>query len=561
MILDGTTNTSRRFLHHEEDPLRVSQGGRFFQRPPLLKKLHEGDRFAKGPPSPKEMKMRLPIRRWRCAIALSFLVLASIAGFAQAEPFTDVSADSGAADKGRGKGVAWADVDGDGFLDLFVSNKGGPSRLFLNNGNGAFRDVTEEAGLEETGFAMGSCFGDVNNDGKPDLYVAKGGRYEIESNRLYFNASAPGHPKFVDITESAGVGIKTFTYGSTMFDYDRDGRLDIYCSNYGVGQHNYLFRNLTAGPRPEDVKFVDVTDRAGVGSRLWAWSSTAFDYDGDGWDDIVVSNGRYPAGEKKTLYRNMGDGTFRDVAAEAGVGDENWTLGIGVGDINNDGWPDLYVSNYVGRNRMYLNLGNGKFKDISKESRTDNDGWGKGPAFGDTDHDGFLDLYEGDCKFSNQFYHNNGDLTFADIVEKYPFMKLETIRSKGSAFADIDNDGDLDLYVVNWEVANGLFRNEQNDGNWIKVKAEGTTFGDASRGLRSSRDAVGAKVRLYRDGRLVAFREVMVSNGFVSNPPLEVHFGVDGKARYDIEVEFPSGIKVLRRDAAAGEGYLVREIE
>lgn len=502
--------------------------------------------------------MRLPHRGWCIPLVCSMVVLL-LSSFAIADPFTDVTEQAGVGDKGRGKGVAWADVDGDGYLDLFVSNKGGPSRFYLNNGDGTFRDATEETGLEETGYAMGSVFGDVNNDGKPDLYVAKGGRYEIESNRLYFNVSTPGHPKFVDITETSGAGIKTFTYGATMFDYDKDGRLDIYCSNYGVGQHNVLFRNVSTGSRPEDVKFVDVTDRAGVGSKAWAWSSAAFDFDGDGWDDLYVSNGRYPAGEKNILFRNRGDGTFEDVTGKAGVGDENWTLGTGVADINNDGWLDLYVSNYVGRNTMYLNNGDGTFKDISKESRTDNDGWGKGPAFGDTDHDGFVDLYEGDCKFSNQFYHNNGNCTFTDIVDKYPFMKLETIRSKGSAFADVDNDGDLDLYVVNWEVANRLYRNDQNDRNWIKVKAIGATYDSPAKVLRSTRDAIGAKVRLLKDGKLVAFREVMAANGFCSQPPLEVHFGADAHSTYDIEVTFPSGVKVLRKGVPAGAFHQIRE--
>ena len=304
-----------------------------------------------------------------------------------------------------------------------------------------------------------------------------------------------------------------------------------------------------------------MTGKAGVGSKAWAWSTTAFDYDGDGWEDLYVSNGRYPAGERNILFRNLGDGTFRDVTDEAGVGDARWALGTGVADIDNDGWLDLYVSNYVGRNTMYHNLGNGTFRDISKSSGTDSDGWGKGPAFCDTDHDGYVDLYEGDCKFSNQFYRNHGNLTFTDIVNRYPFMKLETIRSKGAAFADIDNDGDLDLYVVNWEMANSLFRNDQNDRNWIKVRAVGTTYDDPAYRHRSTRDAVGAKVRLYRDGKLAGYRQVMTSNGFCSNPPLEVHFGTDANLRYDIEVAFPSGVTVLRRNAAAGTTYTVREDE
>jgi len=492
--------------------------------------------------------------------ALAVLLLAVAAA---ADPFTDVSARSGLALNGRNKGVAVADVDGDGFLDLFISNKGGPSHLYLNRGDGTFRDVTEEAGLEETGYAMGSCFGDVNNDGLPDLYVAKGGRYEIESNRLYLNASTPGHPRFVDITESSGVGVKTFTYGATMFDFDRDGRLDIYCANYGVGQKNILFRNVSTGQAPGQVRFVDVTDRAGVGSALWAWSAVAFDYDGDGWDDLYVSNGQYPGVGRNILYRNLGDGTFRDVAREAGVTNDAWTLGTGVGDVNNDGRLDLYVSNYVGGNRMFLNEGNGTFRDITKTSGTDHNGWGKGTAFGDTDHDGFLDIYEGDCKFSNQFYHNNGNLTFTDIVERFPALKLETIRTKGVAFFDMDNDGDLDLVVANWEVGPRLYRNEQNDRNWIEVRAVGTTWSGPlpASGFRSTRDAVGAKVRLVRDGKTIAFRQVMTANGFCGCPPLAVHFGAAAGPAYDIEVEFPSGVRVVRKGVPAGASYTIREDE
>jgi hypothetical protein len=272
-----------------------------------------------------------------------------------------------------------------------------------------------------------------------------------------------------------------------------------------------------------------------------------------------VSNGQYPGIGKNVLYKNLGNGKFRDVTDEAGVPNDAWTLGTGVGDINNSGFLSLYVSNYVGGNKLYLNLGNGKFKDITKSSGTDHNGWGKGTGFADTDHDGFQDIYEGDCKFSNQFYHNNGNCTFTDIVNKYPFMKLETIRSKGAAFADFDNDGDLDLYVVNWEVANSFYRNDQNDRNWIKVRAVGTTFGNPSLKYRSTRDAVGAKVRVFQGGKLVGYREVMAANGFCSQPPLEVHFGVDAKDRYDIEVTFPSGIKVLRKGVVPGAAYEVRE--
>lgn len=477
---------------------------------------------------------------------------------ASADPFTDITKDTMTGDKGRGKGIAWADVDGDGLLDMYVSNKGGENRLYLNKGGGTFTDVTVEAGVADAGFCMGSVFGDVNNDGKPDLYLAKGGRYEIEANRLLLNASTQGNPKFVDISEEAGIGCREFTYGAAMGDYNRDGKLDIYCANYGVGAKNVLYRNDSRG---NVVKFTDVSDAAGVGDRSWSWSASFVDVNDDGWPDIYVSNGRYPAGEGNRLFINNGDGTFKDGTAEAGVGDRNWALGAAFGDIDTDGDNDFYVSNYVGINTLYVNDGTGYFKDISKGSGVASEGWGKGPTFGDIDHDGDIDLYEGDCKFSNQLYRNNGDLTFTDIVDRYPFMKLETVRSKGAAFADFDNDGDLDLYVINWEMANHLYRNEQNDGSWIKIECIGTTFDDPTPGLKTSRDAYGSKVYLYASGsrKLVGYREVISANGFCSQPPKEVHFGVDPSGSYDVEILFSSGKRVVKTGLTSGQKYFIAE--
>ncbi|NIO17409.1 MAG: hypothetical protein GTN70_10560 [Deltaproteobacteria bacterium] len=487
-------------------------------------------------------------------------LLPLFATLSQADPFTDITKESMTGDKGRGKGIAWADVDGDGLLDMYVSNKGGENRLYLNRGDGTFADVTAEAGAADAGFCMGSVFGDVNNDGKPDLYLAKGGRYEIEANRLLINASTPGKPKFVDVTEAAGVGCREFTYGAAMGDYNRDGKLDIYCANYGVGAKNVLYRNDSRG---EEVTFTDVSDTAGVGDRSWSWSASFSDVNGDGWPDIYVSNGRYPAGEGNRLFVNNGDGTFRDATEDSGTGDANWSLGAAFGDVDNDGDLDMYVSNYVGSNTLYLNDGAGRFKDIAKDSGVGSEGWGKGPTFGDIDHDGDLDLYEGDCKFSNQLYRNKGDGTFTDVVNRYPFMMLETVRSKGAAFGDFDNDGDLDLYVINWEMANRLFRNEQNDNGWIKVECSGTSYAKASPGFKTSRDAIGAKVYLFAAGtrNLLGYREVISSNGFCSQPPREVHFGVDPAGSYDVEVRFPSGKSVVKAGLAPGSTYLIAESE
>jgi hypothetical protein len=151
------------------------------------------------------------------------------------------------------------------------------------------------------------------------------------------------------------------------------------------------------------------------------------------------------------------------------------------------------------------------------------------------DHDGDLDLYEGDCKLANKMYLNDGNGVFTDVADQIPILKNETVRTKGTAFADIDDDGDLDLYVVNWGVSNRLYRNEQNDGNFLKIRLKGTV---------SNADAVGARIRVFREGKLIGLREVKTQSGFCSQPPLEVHFGLPAPGDYQVDVVFPSGITV-----------------
>jgi hypothetical protein len=195
-------------------------------------------------------------------------------GLVFAANFEELSDASGVADSGLGKGVAWADVDNDGYVDLYVSNKGGANKLYLNQGKGQFIDITEQAGrgIDYTGFSMGSVFGDYDNDGLVDLYIATGGRYEIEANRLFKNL---GNGKFVDVTSKAGVGLKEFTYSASFVDYDNDGYLDLYCANYGPGAKNVLYRNQGDGT------FTDVTDKAGVGDLSWSWMGIWADVNGD----------------------------------------------------------------------------------------------------------------------------------------------------------------------------------------------------------------------------------------------------------------------------------------
>ncbi len=456
--------------------------------------------------------------------------------------FQDVTRTAGVGDSGNGKGVAFADIDNDGDWDLYVSNKGGANRLYRNNGDGTFTDITAEAGdnLGDAGFCMGSIFFDYDNDGWVDLYLAKGGRYEVEANRLLRNVGG----RFVDVTEQAGVGSKAFTYAAAAADYDNDGDLDLYLANYGVGARNVLYRNNGDGT------FTDVTDAAGVGDRSWSWMAVWADVNGDGWQDLYVVNGRYPAGEPNRLYVNNRDGTFRETSVEAGVADANWGLGAAFADVDADGDIDLFVSNYVGPNALYLNDGTGRFTEAGAAAGLADEGWGKGPAFGDIDHDGDLDLYEGDCKVANQLYRNNGDGTFTNIADRNPAVRCETVRTKGTAFADVDGDGDLDLYVVNWGVENRLLRNTTDDGNWLKVRLTGTI---------SNRMAVGSRVWVRRGGRLVGMADLETASGFCAQPPQELHFGLRAGRTYTVEVRFPSGIRKVITGVSPGQVLTVEE--
>jgi hypothetical protein len=476
-------------------------------------------------------------------IGLAICLLSTLSIPAAAAPvFTDITRAAGVGDTGNGKGVAFADVDNDGDWDLYVSNKGGANHLYRNNGDGTFVDATAEMGdnLGDAGFSMGSVFFDYDNDGWVDLYLPKGGRYEIETNRLLHNVNG----RFVDVTEQAGVGSKEFTYAAAAADYDGDGDLDLYLANYGVGAKNQLLRNNGDGT------FSDATDAAGVGDRSWSWMAVWADVNGDNLPDLYVVNGRYPAGEPNTLYLNRGDGTFANVGREAGVADLNWGLGAAFADLDTDGDLDLFVSNYVGPNALYLNDGTGNFSAAADSAGLADMGWGKGPTFGDLDNDGDLDLYEGDCKVANQLYRNNGDGTFTNIAGDNPAVQCAAVRTKGTSFADVDGDGDLDLYVVNWGVENRLLQNQTNGQNWLKVRLTGTL---------SNRMAVGSRVWVRDGDTLKGMGDLMTATGFCAQAPQELHFGLDAGRTYTVEVRFPSGTRKVIENVRPGQVLQVVE--
>jgi len=245
----------------------------------------------------------------------------------------------------------------------------------------------------------------------------------------------------------------------------------------------------------------------------------------------------------------------RTLEGETGLNDPNWGLGATWVDYDNDGRFDLYLSNYVGGNKLFHNDGNWKFTDVTKVAGVDKHGWGKGPTFADVDHDGYIDLYEGDCKIGNTLYRNDHG-TFKDITGLFPFMKNEGVRTKGTAFTDLDGDGDEDLYVVEWNVPNKVYRNNQNDKGFIKVRLTGTI---------SNRMAIGSLARVYDGGfaenqkHFRGMRELRTATGFCSQEGQELHFGVPVGGTYDVVVNFPSGVKVIQRGVKAGTVLSIEE--
>jgi len=390
---------------------------------------------------------------------ISFLYM-FIAIVAYSVDFSNVTDIAGVGCTGLSFGVAWGDYDNDGDLDLYVANYNEANVLYRNNGDGTFTDVTDEAGVSCRGHSRGVAWGDYDNDGDLDLYVANDG-----ANVLYRNN---GDGTFTDVTSEAGVSCTGSSCGVAWGDYDNDGDLDLYVANFY--EANVLYRNNGDGT------FADVTSEAGVGytgySRGVAWS----DYDNDGDLDLYVAN--Y---EANVLYRNNGDDTFTDVTDEAGVGYTGSSWGVAWGDYDNDGDLDLYVANYEA-NVLYRNNGDGTFTDVTGQAGVGCTGNSRGVAWGDYDNDGDLDLYVANYYGANVLYRNNGDGTFTMVGAGVGC----TGNSRGVAWGDYDNDGDLDLYVANDE-ANVLYRNNGNLNHWLQIRLHGTI---------SNRSAIGTKVKV-----------------------------------------------------------------
>jgi hypothetical protein len=508
-----------------------------------------------------------------------------------------------------GCGLAFYDYDNDGWLDVFFVNgwrlegfaQGHEPhcRLFKNNRDGTFTDITKGTGLEiRTGWGQACCVGDYDNDGYDDLFVTYYGQ-----NVLYHNN---GNGTFTDVTKRAGLiqpGPKTrWNTGCTWVDYDRDGHLDLFVANYvdfdlktaplpeegpctykGIvvacgppglaGGKNILYHNNGNGT------FADVSEKAGMWNAVGTYglSVAASDLDNDGWPDIYVANDSAPA----TLYLNQRDGTFKDVAIENGAAlsaeaKPQAGMGVSIGDYNRDGNLDVVKTNFAGdTDSLYTNLGDGVFEDRTYPSglgvNTRLLGWGVG--FFDMDNDGWLDILmsnghvypevdksKADLKYAEHkyLYRNLRNGRFEEVTNQGGPGILENAPARGCAFGDYDNDGDLDVAVNCVNAIPQLLRCDSTlNRNWIKIKLVGVKSNRTGIG---SRVLVTAKTVSAAEKPLVQMDELRSGGSYFSQNDMRMHFGLEKAAKVDlIEIRWLSGQIDKLKDLEVNRLYVIQE--
>jgi enediyne biosynthesis protein E4 len=491
-----------------------------------------------------------------------------------------------------GSGCAFFDYDADGWQDILLVNSAdwpghgrlrSTLKLYRNNRNGTFTDVTRAAGLELEMYGMGVAVGDYNNDGFPDILITCVGQ-----NRLFKNTSKG---TFVDVTNSAGLGKRQAISTSALwFDYDRDGLLDLFVCNYVkwspehdvfcsldgkhksyctpeayVGQTCWLFHNRGNGT------FEDVTASSGIfDSSSKSLGVAMFDYDHDGWPDLLVANDTQP----NKLYRNQRNGTFKDVAVEAGIafsaeGKARAGMGVDVGDFDNSGLPGVAITNFdnemIG---LYRADTSGNFSDVAVQSGVglpSKTTLGFGCAFADCDLDGSLDLIAVNGHIDDtvrnvrnvgyaqppQLFLNNGKGSFREVGAELGGGFSAPKVGRGLAVGDFDRDGDVDVLITTNNGPAYLFRNDQTAGNRsIRLKLIGT---------KSNRDAIGAQVKIFAGG-VMQTRMVKSGSSYLSQSELAVTFGLGKRDRVErVVVDWPSGRTEEFKDLAPGRAYEITE--
>ena len=503
----------------------------------------------------------------------------------------------------NGQGACFLDFDGDGWLDVYLAN--GSSRslddagkaphdyLLRNRGDGTFADATEALGSGDTSWSSGCAVGDYDNDGDPDLYLTNYG-----PNKFYRNDGG----RFRDVSDESGTAgpqwsPPKWSMGAGFGDVDGDGDLDLFVANFtdfdpvtsppaptqdspcklkGVpivcapdyyeGQQDLLYLNNGDGT------FRDVSATAGIAQSEpgHGFAAVFSDLDDDGDQDLYVANDSGP----NFYYENAGDGTFTDISWESGSmvnehGEPEGSMGLTVGDYNNDGRLDIFVTNFVEQsNTLYENDGDNLFLDQTTSLGLDPVGFnysGWGTKLFDFDNDGWLDLfvtnghtderleqrYPADTYAEPNFLlRNEAGRRYVDVSERVGLREREPGVGRGTAFADFDNDGDIDVLVVNKNELPALLRNDGgNRRNWLAIR---------TRGEESNRDGMGAKV-IVSAGRVRRLFEVRASDSYLSSNDPRVHVGLGDAVSADVEIRWPSGQVDGHEKLSAGNFYLAVE--
>ncbi len=499
----------------------------------------------------------------------------------------------------KGGGAGFFDFDNDGRLDLYMVQGSTLERLrkgdnphgvlYRNRGDGAFEDVTRKSGLTRTAWGMGVSFGDYDNDGFADIYLNN-----LGANVLYRNR---GDGTFEDVTERAGVAGSGWTSSSAFGDYDGDGDLDLFACNY----IHYDFDNLQP-PDPKlvchyrgttipcgplglqagsnrlyrnngDGTFTDVTAESGLdeNNRYYSLGVVWADLDGDGDQDLYLANDSTP----NQLYVNQGNGAFEEMGLLSGLatsaaGDFQGGMGVDAADYDNDGRLDVFVTNFAhDYSTLYRNRGGLMFEDVTQQAGLIQPEWllvGWGTGFYDLDHDGWKDIFHSnghvypfilDAEWSETYfqpssiYINQRDGTFRDVRKLAGGDLRKELLGRGMAFADIDNDGDMDFLIGNLNGAPRLYRHQGAAPNhWVMFRA---------RGVRSNRDGIGARITVVT-GKLRQVWEIKRTVGIYSASDPRAHFGLGKAGRIDrVEVRWPSGVVQEFKDVAADRHYLIDE--
>ncbi|MEE8576539.1 MAG: FG-GAP-like repeat-containing protein [candidate division Zixibacteria bacterium] len=453
--------------------------------------------------------------------------------------FTDVSTSAGITDGRTSAGAAWADFNNDGWVDIAASTWGG-ANLTLRNDNGTFVNLTGDPSTTVTGPSSGISWGDYDNDGFADLFIAN---QMNGSNRLYHNERDGSFSQVGDeggdISQSMGD-----SYSSAWGDYDSDGFIDLFVANSN-GQNNYLYHNNGDG------SFDLVTEGPVVTDGGSSWGGAWCDYNNDGWLDLFVANTNL---ELNFLYRNDGQGGFIPITTSGIVTFPTSSHGGSWADYDNDGDFDLYIANgpYFGDGSMDLlfrNDGGDDFTWITTTPLGTTTGRSGSPTWADFDNDGDLDLFVTNYYMNNNLYENIGGGDFVRIMTG--LIVNRSSYCSGNGAGDFDNDGDLDIYLADWENQdNILYRTESGDANWVRIRCIGTT---------SNSSGIGAQVRLRATigGQAVwQLRQVSGGEGHRSQSELMASFGLGEAAVIDsIIIKWPSGTEDTLLDVTPNASY------